>query len=173
MGQALLRTPRLTIRPLTADDVPALHALWTTAGVRRFLWDNEIVPLERTQAIVEKSAALIEAEGFGLWGGWARDDGTLVGITGFWHFREPPELEFLFAIAEERWGQGFALELGGAIIDHGFTTLGMPEIRACTDAANVASIRALTKLGFQQATRAMVGEFDTIFFRLERPTSRT
>jgi RimJ/RimL family protein N-acetyltransferase len=171
MGQALLRTPRLTIQPLTAGDVPALHALWTTAGVRRFLWDDEIVPLERTETIVATSAALIQAEGYGLWGGRTHDGGAFVGIAGFWHFREPPELEFLFAIAEERWRQGFAIELGRAIIDHGFTTLGMPEIRASTDAPNVASIRALMKLGFQQTKRAMVGERDTIFFRL--PTART
>jgi RimJ/RimL family protein N-acetyltransferase len=205
-----LRTPRLAIRPLNAGDVPALHALWTTVGVRRFLWDNEVVPLERTQAIVEKSVALMATDGYGLWGGWLRapldsaetgvawdkpldsvdyglardkplgavDVGLapgkpLVGIAGFWHFREPPDLQFLFAIEEEKWGQGFGVELGRAIIDHGFATLGMSEIRACTDTPNVASIRALTKLGFRQTKRAMIGDLDTIFFTLQRPMPRT
>jgi RimJ/RimL family protein N-acetyltransferase len=173
----ILRTPRLAIRPLTTDDVPALHALWTTEGVRRFLWDNEIVPLERTQAIVEKSVDLMAAESYGLWGGWLRADAplhspnhrlardtSLVGVAGFWHFREPPELEFLFAIDEEKWGQGFGVELGRAIIDYGFAALGMSEIHACTDTPNVASIRALTKLGFQQTRRGMIGNLDTLFF---------
>ena len=37
-----LATRRLRLRPLGASHVPRLHALWTDADVRRFLWDGEM-----------------------------------------------------------------------------------------------------------------------------------
>jgi RimJ/RimL family protein N-acetyltransferase len=37
----LLVTARLHLAPLAPSDTDALHALWTTAGVRRYLWDDE------------------------------------------------------------------------------------------------------------------------------------
>jgi RimJ/RimL family protein N-acetyltransferase len=177
MGQPLFRskvfhTERLVVRPLAISDVDDLHPLWTTAGVRRFLWDDETIPRERTQSILETSVELFTRNGLGMWGGRARDDGGLVGVAGFWYFRDPPELEFLFAIDERYWLQGFAVELGRVVLDYGFSTLAMPEIKASTDEANGASVRALTKLGFVQTRRAIVGVggLETIFFALTKLT---
>src|SRR5439155_12623220 len=42
----------LSLLPLARSDANELHALWTTPSVRRFLWDGEIIPFERTVDIV-------------------------------------------------------------------------------------------------------------------------
>src|SRR5688500_7048004 len=86
MTSAELETPRLQLRPFRPDDVPALHALWTDADVRRFLWDGEIIPLEQTAAILDESERLFSTERRGLWGAWTRADDALGGFGGFWTF---------------------------------------------------------------------------------------
>ena len=42
-----LITARTTLRRVVADDVPALHALWTDPAVRKYLWDDTIITRER------------------------------------------------------------------------------------------------------------------------------
>jgi hypothetical protein len=49
MGIALT-TARCLLHPIGPEDVEPLHDLWTSPGVRRFLWDDEVVPIERTRA---------------------------------------------------------------------------------------------------------------------------
>jgi [ribosomal protein S5]-alanine N-acetyltransferase len=153
----------LQLTPVEAADLEALHALWTGPGVRRFLWDGESIPVDRTREAIETSARLFAGSGFGLWA--IRDaHARLVGFAGFWHFREPPELELLYGLAEDAWGRGYATEAARAVVAYGHDTLQMPVIRASTDRANVASVRVLARLGFCETRRETVGGLDTLFF---------
>jgi RimJ/RimL family protein N-acetyltransferase len=164
-----LATSRLVLVPLTEADIDALHALWTAPAVRYFLWDDVVIPRERTAAVVAESAELFAARGFGLWGARLRRAAELVGFGGFWAFRDPPVFELLYGVATDRWGVGLATELAGALVRYGREGLGWSELRASTDAPNGASIRVLEKLGFQLEQRAVVSGLDTLFYRLVRP----
>ena len=161
-----LETPRLQLRPFRLEDVPALHALWTDADVRRFLWDGETIPLEQTAAIIDESERLFSMERRGLWGAWTRTDNALCGFGGFWTFRDPPELELLYGLGRTYWGQGLATELAAAVVEYGIRQLHMREIRASTDPPNETSVRVLERLGFTLDRRADVGGRDTLFFSL-------
>lgn len=166
-----LRTSRTILRPLRESDVSQLHALWTSPGVRRFLWDDETIPLERTRETVQQSVALFARYGFGLWGMWPADRGALAGFVGLWPFRDPPEFELLYGTAEDLWGHGYAPEIANAVVDYCFESLNLVEVRASTDAPNVASIRVLGKLGFAFVRRDLVDGRDTVFYALRRPTT--
>lgn len=155
----------MQLRPLRAADVPALHALWTDADVRRFLWDGEIIPLARTAAIVAESERFFSTERRGLWGAWSRTDCRLCGFGGFWYFRDQSDLELLYGLGREFWGQGLATELAAAIVAYGVERLQMREIRASTDSPNQASVRVLERLGFELEPRAGVSALDTLFYR--------
>jgi ribosomal-protein-alanine N-acetyltransferase len=67
MPNRLLRTPRLELRPVAGDDGGALHALWMHPDVRRYLWDDAILPRSETDAIVLRSEALFAEQCHGLW----------------------------------------------------------------------------------------------------------
>lgn len=159
-----LATPRLLLRPVGQADQVALHALWTTAGVRRFLWDDVVIPAEQTAEIIAKSAALFDERRFGVWAAWHRIDAQLIGFGALWFFRDPPELELLYGVDENRWGHGYAPEIAQAVVDYAFQRLNMPSLRASTDVGNTASVRVLEKLGFRFIHRATVGGLDTIFY---------
>ena len=38
-----LRTARLYLEPLGIDDLEPVHAVWCEAGVRRYLWDDQLI----------------------------------------------------------------------------------------------------------------------------------
>jgi ribosomal-protein-alanine N-acetyltransferase len=167
-GGCVLDSGRCTLHPLRTSDADALHVLWTSRGVRRFLWDDAIVPFETTAGAIERSRQMFASDGFGLWGLWPRASPALSGFAGLWPFRDPPEIELLYGTAEPLWGEGYATEAARAVIAHCFSALDMPVVRASTDAPNLASIRVLEKLGFVPTRRAAVGGLDTVFFELWR-----
>jgi ribosomal-protein-alanine N-acetyltransferase len=53
-----------------------------------------------------------------------------------------------WTVAGDRWGEGFATELGAASVRHGFEVLGLGDIVAYTLPENRASVRVMEKLGF-------------------------
>jgi [ribosomal protein S5]-alanine N-acetyltransferase len=150
------------------DDASSLHQLWTSAGVRRFLWDDEVIPMARTVKAIEQSTQSFGEWRFGLWGARRQDEPNLIGFAGLWPFREPPVLELLYGVAEHAWGLGYATEIAQAVTRYCFDSLAMPAIRASTDAANGASVRVLEKLGFGFVRRDAVGGLDTVFYELAR-----
>src|SRR5262245_39975595 len=109
-----LTTERCVLHPIKAGDAAMLHALWSSPGVRRFLWDDEIIPMARTQEAIARSMQSFEQRRFGLWGAKPCDGAHLIGFAGLWWFRDPPELELLYGIAEEEWGHGYATEIARA-----------------------------------------------------------
>jgi ribosomal-protein-alanine N-acetyltransferase len=152
------------LRPLTAGDAAELHALWTAPGVRRFLWDDEIIPLEQTADAIRTSEALFRDHRFGLWAVRLQREARIAGFAGIWPFRDPPEFELLYGVAETHWGKGLAVEASQAVLEYCRDALSMTTMRASTDAANIASVRVLDRLGFAPVRRAVAGGLDTLFY---------
>lgn len=160
----MIHTARLSMRPLALADVPRVHDLWTGADVRRFLWDDEVISFEKTRAIVVESERLMTASGMGLWAVTPKDEPELAGVGGYWHFRDPPELELILAFDPRHWKQGFATEAGTALIRYGFDDIGLTEVRGSTDEPNRASRRLMERLGMRYERRATIGGLDTVFY---------
>jgi [ribosomal protein S5]-alanine N-acetyltransferase len=163
-----IETPRLRLRPFAAGDVDELHRLWTDPGVRKYIWDDEVISREQAEAAVEESLAHFRDTGYGLWAAFPREGGGLLGFCGHWFFRDPPELELLYGVATEHWGKGLATEMSRAMIGYGFQELALDRIVASTDAPNVASVRVMEKSGMSFDRRETVNGLDTIFYSIAR-----
>ena len=83
-----------------------------------------------------------------------KEDGRYIGRTGLYPFRTdagvivPGEATLAFYLARPHWGRGLATEAGRAYVEHGFRDLGLTKIHAGMNAANLASVRVIEKLGF-------------------------
>ena len=161
-------TPRLGLTPLGPGERDPFHALCVSPGVRRYLFDDEVLTRDRTAELVQESGRLQRDEGTGLWGARFHGASDLVGFCGFWYFRDPPELELLFALGEPHWGRGLATEMAVAMVQHGFDALEYARIVASSDAANSASVRVMEKAGMRFVRRATVGGLDTVFYAAQR-----
>jgi ribosomal-protein-alanine N-acetyltransferase len=163
---------------VTADDHACLHAIVTQPGVRRYMFDDQIVPPERITELIQTSRSLFAKHGFGLWLARRRPSvvgqdlspgGThVIGFGAFWFFRDPPELELLYAVADDHIGKGYGREIARAIVRYGFETLQMSSIRASCDAVHADSRRLLEDIGFVFERQAVVGGLDTVFYELRR-----
>jgi ribosomal-protein-alanine N-acetyltransferase len=149
-------------------DVDDLHRLFTQPEVRKYLWDDEIIPRERTASIVERSLGSFGTHGSGLWAVSFVDSQALVGFCGFLQVHEPPQLQLLYGMAPEHWNRGLATEAAIAMIRHGFEVLGFDRIDASTDAPNTASIRVMERAGMRFWKREMTNGLDTIYYAIDR-----
>ena len=53
-------------------------------------------------------------------------------------------------VRRSRWGLGYATEAASAVLRHGFDHLGLDEVLAEIDAANIASIRVAERIGLRR-----------------------
>jgi len=163
-----IETERLYLRPVAEEDLDSLHHLWTEPGVRQYLWDDEVIPKERTRSIIETSLASFEDNAFGLWAVFLRSERAMIGFCGFWHFHEPPRLELLYGITASRWRQGFASEVARAMIRYGFEELSFERIEASTDAANLVSTSVMKAVGMSFLKRELTNGLETIYYSISR-----
>lgn len=169
-----LETARATLRPLSCADLDAVHALWTHPGVRRFLWDDVVIPREQARDVLAATEVHFRDRRFGLWGVYVRDrDGgrgaaqPLAGFAGCrpWATGEP---ELTYGLHPSWRGQGLATEACHAVLAHVFDVLGHPVVFAATDPPHAASIRVMARLGMAFDRRAEMHGLDTVVYRLSR-----
>lgn len=162
-----LVTERLVLRPVAPPDHRALHELFTQPGVRRVIFDDEIIPFAQTTDIISKSETLFAARQYGLWAALTSAGQTTIGFGGLWLFRDPPELELLYGVGDAYRKRGYGREIARAVVRYGFDTLGLATIRASTHPTHIDSRRVLEDLGFVLERQAVVGGVDTVFYRAD------
>jgi ribosomal-protein-alanine N-acetyltransferase len=163
-----IETTRLRLRPVTLADLNAIHEIWIDSGVRRYLWDDEIISIEQAASVIETSMASFEENGHGLWVVCPRDEETIIGFCGYWFFHDPPELELLYGIRTNEWGKALATEAARAMIRYGFDNLSFDRIQASTDALNQASVRVMEKAGMSFDKQILTDGLDTIYYSIRR-----
>jgi len=141
-----LATERLDLAPCTLADTPELWAVWTDPDVRRFLWDDRVIPLERTHEFVVQSLEAARASGLGLWMIRLRGEGAIIGFCGLRRTAHS-EVELLYGLTPPCWGRGLATEAARAVLRHAFDDLGLERVVAATDPPNRSSVRVLERLG--------------------------
>jgi RimJ/RimL family protein N-acetyltransferase len=152
VGGTLLRTDRLRVRPWTTapDDVARLADLYGREEVCRWIGGTPSVP---PAELVQRWATVHSLDD--RYGAWAveRPDGVAAGTV---LFKPLPngvgEVEVGWHLHPDSWGQGYATEAAGAVIDRGFRA-GVPEVYAVVRPGNVASVAVCRRLGMQPLGR--------------------
>lgn len=160
------------MRPFAAADVDDLHRLWVDPGVRKFLWDDQIISRETAVAVVESSIESFVNQGFGFWAIRFKNDQELIGFGGLRHFTEDggvtSEVEILYGVAPEHWGKGVATEVAGAVLRYGFEECELAHIYAGADPPNAASFRVIEKLGMKFARKIVVNGVEAVYYVMSR-----
>ena len=162
-----LRTRRLVLRPWTTADADALHRLWTDPDVRRYLWDNVVIPRERAEATVREAVEAAARERFGQWL-VERRDGRMAGFCGLLRRDPASDPELMYGLAPAFWHLGYATEAARAVLAYAFRTLGVARVTAATDVPNTASARVMERLGMRFTHRGLLNGLDTVFYELRR-----
>jgi RimJ/RimL family protein N-acetyltransferase len=59
------------------------------------------------------------------------------------------KVDLYYSIDKKYQGQNYSIEAGDAILKYAFSTIGLPEIVAVIDTANIPSLKVVEKLGFR------------------------
>ncbi|MGE0040644.1 MAG: GNAT family N-acetyltransferase [Vicinamibacterales bacterium] len=144
--EPLLRTTRLRLRPLVAEDAAAVHAALADPEVMAFWSSGEHRTLAATEAWLAAAVGRAEAKQAYEWA--IEHRGEVVGRVAF---HEPPWLGYF--LAKSAWGKGLAVEALDIACHHAQAVLGFPVIQADVDPRNDRSLGVLARLGFEETAR--------------------
>ena len=158
-------TNRCLIREFSMDDLDDLFALYKMPHMTDFM--EPLFEYDREREYQENYINYIyKLYGFGMWLIYERSEGKLMGRAGI-EIREScdrdNQAELGFAIASDRWRQGYAFEVCSKIIDLAHSSFQLTSLIARCDPGNLASRNLLGKLGFEHVGYQDDG--DMRFFR--------
>ena len=153
-----LLTARLRLRPVTGTDADALVALQSNARVLRY-WDS---PPWTDRSRVDRFFAVSEQlaeEGTGARLALERvADASFLGWCSVTRWNpEHRSASLGYCLAEAAWGQGYATEAAGSLLQWAFDTFDLNRVQAETDTRNLASARVLREAGVRAGRHAAGG----------------
>lgn len=148
---SLLDTARLHLRPFTLDDLDAHARLYADPEITRWLsdgpWFGDLAR-ERSERAVRRFVSHWKACGYGVWAVEDRATGRFLGQCGL-NTLPGGEVEILWAIERDAWGQGFASEAAHAALGYAFVVVGLERVIALVRPQNGPSRRIMDKLGMR------------------------
>jgi RimJ/RimL family protein N-acetyltransferase len=159
MNVPVLRTRRLTLRPFSAADAPAVQAF---ASAREIALNTLLIPHPypdgAAAAWIATHSADFENDRIHH---FAIDDGQLTGTIGL-VMKEQGIAEIGYWIAVPYWGRGYATEAAAEVVRYGFEERNLQRVFACHFTRNPASGRVLRKIGmtYEGTLRQHVRKWD-------------
>ena len=161
-----LTTERLTLRPLTLDDIEWFAAMRGDADIMRYIGANGAVPRQVAEERLDRHVACWNERGLGMFGARQHGEEAPVGWAGLQPLEGTDEIEVGYAFAKPWWGRGFATEAATALVRWGFEELGLERIVAVAYPENEPSRRVMDKLGMRFERRQLVHEMDSVYYSL-------
>lgn len=173
MNGITIQTPRLLLRPMTLDDVPALLGVFGDAETMRHY--PSTFDESRMRAWVEWNMRSYQAHGYGLWAMILRGTGEVIGDCGLVSQQVDgvQEVEVGYHVRRELWGQGLATEAAKRCLDHGFTHLGCDRLASLIHPQNLPSRRVAEKIGMTVMRESEWKNKPTCIYATERSATQT
>ena len=150
----VLETERLLIREFAESDAAAFYVLGSDPEIIRFTGDpgGGLKDLRHAREVLRSHPmADYRKYGFGRWACVLKASGEIIGFAGLKYLNDLDEVDLGYRLLPAHWGVGLATEAGRAVLDHGFSRLGLERIIGLVDPRNGASENVLRKLGMRFA----------------------
>jgi RimJ/RimL family protein N-acetyltransferase len=147
-----LETERLRLEPLTHDHAAEYFVLLSDPRIFEFIPQDPPPTVDAVEArfrILEKRRS---PDGEEMWLNWvlrSKALGVCVGRVEVTVCQDRSAM-LAYELQPEQWGQGFASEACGRVIETLFARYGVDRVVAEVDTRNTASIRLLERLGFER-----------------------
>jgi RimJ/RimL family protein N-acetyltransferase len=172
-GIPRIETARLLLQPFAAADLDDYTRLiFADAEVLRYLPRRDLAPRERAERTIAVFNAHWSQRGYGVWAVTDRITGQFIGHCGLNFVPEADEVEVLYALRKDRWGQGMATEAARAGVRFGFEHAHLARLIALAVPENTASRRVLEHLGFMYEKGAHYFGLDLVCYALLRERLR-
>lgn len=128
--------------------------------MRRYLWDDLIITRDTAQQVVKSHLATAERHEIGYWALHIPppDEAPIAGFCGFRFIDDGPDIELMYGLRSEHWGQGPATEACVAALEYLWHSTGHQQVYARTDPPNHKSVQVMLRLGMthESTTASMI-----------------
>jgi len=170
VGVDLIETPRLLLRPFGQGDAPLVHRVYSDPDVMRYVATGPMTDIATTERLLADYKAHQTRHGYSFWAVIERSSGALIGDAGL--YRTPTgEVELGYTLGLQWWGRGYATEAASAWLECAFSSLGIFEVVALAEPANVASLHVLEKLRMRRTGERIAFGRPHAVFRTQRTVS--
>lgn len=147
----LLVTDRLVLREPAARDVEAVFEMESDPVAMRYWSRPPMQELAEARAAVERAMGYFPARTGIRWSICRPADDWMLGHVSLFNFNDQSGRgEIGYGLARRHWGQGYMHEALVAVVDFAFGPLGLRRLEADIEPRNLASVRALERLGFER-----------------------
>ncbi len=152
---SVIETERMILRKFTTDDLEEFYQIRSDPDVMKTLPAVKPRTREETLFIINRNNERWENQKFGIWAVEYKKDKKLIGYCGLQYLEDTPEVEIIYAIIEQFWGQGLITEAGQASFTYGFEKMNLDKLVGIALPDNIGSRRVMEKLGmiFEAETR--------------------
>jgi len=147
----MLETNRCHITPTTFKDILDIYALYKDTRVWKYLGGKRNFT-KRVQGVISR---IYPGKNCRYWTVRSKDTKNFLGNISLAPHHDGNHTEISYEFLPAVWGNGYAAESIGAIVEYAFNKLGHTKLVAETQAANIASCGMLRKLGFYEKQRLM------------------
>ncbi|MEY9971026.1 ribosomal-protein-alanine N-acetyltransferase [Lysinibacillus sp. RC46] len=142
----VLKTERLTLRPITLNDVEAMFLYASSEHVARYVtWDAH-KSLDETKDFIALILSGYQQGQHFFWG--IEYEQKLIGTIDFVSINTTHKFaEVGYVLSEAYWNKGITTEAAKKLIDFGFNELGLVRIQARCFEENIGSQKVMEKSG--------------------------
>lgn len=147
LSSVRIDTPRLTLRTVTAQDAAGVAASWRLdeppltlpEALGKIAWMEENHARSARGSLAHLCLVVV-----------LRETGAFIGWCGLDNL-EParPNPVIFYLLKAEYWGQGYATEAAGALLETAFCELALARVDGGAEFANAASKRVMEKVGMR------------------------
>ena len=138
----------MLLRPMRPEDAEPLLALF---GDPAFMAAFDAPPFDRARmnAWVARNLEHQQSHGYGLFTIVERATDEVIGDCGLeWmELDDGPVAELGYDLRPDRWGQGFATEAAGAVVEHARSVLALPRLISLVRRDNERSASVARRIG--------------------------
>lgn len=156
LGTAPLKTGRLTLRRLTADDAEAMHRNWASdPEVYRYMTSRRMPEIDDVRRFIAQKLEAYESADTYYWAVVCDADGENIGmatLTEVLTYARTANLAY--SLGRRWWGQGYAHEAAEAVLAFAFEQVGFRKIYGCHFVGNERSGLVLRACGMRHVGRS-------------------
>ncbi|HKW62150.1 MAG TPA: GNAT family N-acetyltransferase [Candidatus Acidoferrum sp.] len=164
-----LETQRLILSTWQTSDWIALRPIATDVEVMRYITGGVPWSDERIQLFVNRQVEQFSERGFGRWKLLLKPNQEMIGFCGVGFWRDSPDLEIGWWLAQPYWGRGLATEAARVALRDAFERIGLDRIISIARPANVASTRIMEKLGLKLECEFEEDGVRLVRYSIDRP----
>ena len=164
----IFETERITMRPITPNDLEWLIEMRTPDAVNRYLGGPAMQNRESLTKRLPFYLSCHEKNGFGFSVMTLKETGEKIGTSGLQPLEDSGEIEVGYNLSEKYWRQGLGYECAMGWLKFGFEKAGLDKIVAVAHPDNTGSWRIMEKCGMRFRGKEEHYGIDCVVYEISR-----